>query len=399
MPAVTAEIEVKAPVKYVYRAFTNSTSLREWLCDVATVDPHPNGRMYLWWHGDFYSSGHYLELEENKKIVFQWYSSNDPDSTEVTVTLVETDGTTNLKLDHAVPDDGSWIMRATEFLEYWEESLQNLKSVLETGIDMRIANRPMIGILPGDFTEEQAKVLGVPVHDGLRIDGVVEGMGAEAAGLQKDDVIIRMAGKPITREFSSLLNAISGKKGGDTVEVVFHRGHEKKTIAMKLSRRTMPELPFDPAELAKRARDIYEPALAEVEECFKGINDKQATKRPDLAEWSALEIIAHLIHTERFNSTFLASLIAGYELTADGFGSNVTPQMEATVKANPSVKLMLDLLRRTVEEVLLFTELIPEDFTANKGSYYRYAYNLLQPSLHITSHIQQIKDVLAAVRT
>lgn len=396
MPAVTAEIDIKAPVKYVYRAFTNSTSLREWLCDVATVDPHPNGRMYLWWHGDFYSSGHYLELEENRKIVFQWYSSNDPDSTEVTVTLAETDEVTRLTLDHAVPDDGSWIMRATEFLEYWEESLQNLKSVLETGMDLRIANRPMLGILPGDFTEEQAKALGVPVHDGLRIDGVVEGMGAEAAGLQKDDVIIRMAGKPITRQFNSLLDAISGKKGGDTVEVVFHRGNEKKTVAMKLSKRPMPEIPFDPAELARKARESYEPALKEVEACFAGASDKQAMKRPDPAEWSALEIAAHLIHTERFNSSFLASLIDGNELTADGFGSNVTPQMEATVKANPSIKLMLDLLRRTVEEVLFFTELIPEDFTANKGSYYRYAFNLLQPNLHITAHIQQIKDVLAS---
>jgi len=78
MSTVTAEIFVHAPVKQAYRAFTNATSLREWLCDVATVEPHPRGRMYLWWRGDFYSSGHYLELDADKRVKFRWYSNLDP---------------------------------------------------------------------------------------------------------------------------------------------------------------------------------------------------------------------------------------------------------------------------------------------------------------------------------
>ena len=49
MTTVSAEIFVNASVKFAYRAFTSSTSLREWLCDIATVEPHPRGRMYLWW--------------------------------------------------------------------------------------------------------------------------------------------------------------------------------------------------------------------------------------------------------------------------------------------------------------------------------------------------------------
>jgi hypothetical protein len=57
---------------------------------------------------------------------------------------------------------------------------------------------------------------------------------------------------------------------------------------------------------------------------------------------------------------------------------------------------MLDLLRKTVEEVLAFTELMPRDFPANKGSYWRFAFGLLQPNFHITGHVQQIKDALAA---
>jgi hypothetical protein len=79
-----------------------------------------------------------------------------------------------------------------------------------------------------------------------------------------------------------------------------------------------------------------------------------------------------LIHGERFLSAFLTSLINGYEPAADGFGTNVLAQAEATVKANPSIKMTLEILRRTVEEILAYTELIPEEFTQNAGSYYRF---------------------------
>ncbi len=397
MATVSNETFVNAPVKAAYRAFTNSTSLREWLCDVVTVEPHPKGRMYLWWRGDFYSSGHYLELEENKRVKFRWFANIDPAPTEVTVHFAEKDGGTLVRLDHQIPDDKSWAKMGETFRENWVESFENLKSVLETGIDLRIANRPMLGIAPGDFTTEQAVALGVPVKEGLRLDGMVSGMGAERAGLQKDDVIVGMNGHPINNDFNTLPLAISGKKGGETIEVVFYRGAEKKTVIMELSKRPMPEVPSRPAELAKRARDIVIPALSELESCFEGVSDEQAMQRPQPGEWSALEIVAHLVQNERNNSAFLASLIDGYELTTDGFGTNITPQVEATVKANPSVALMLILLRRSVEEVLEFTALIPEEFaTNNKGSYYRFGSGLLQPDFHLGSHTQQVKEALAS---
>lgn len=398
MKTITVETFVKVPVKFAYRAFTNSTSLREWLCDVATVQPHPRGRMYLWWRGDFYSSGHYLELDENKRVKFRWYSSIDPAPTEVTVTVTEKDGGSLVSLAHDVPDDPSWAKMAEGFRENWVSSLENLKSVLETGIDLRFANRPMLGIVPGDFTPEQAKALRVPVREGLRLDDVVDNMGAKRSGLQRDDVLVEMAGQPITNDPNSLPNAIAGKKGGDKVQVVFYRGAERKTVNMELGRRPMPKVAFDPVELARQAREIYEPALTKLEGCFDSYTDEQAMKRPAPGEWSALEVVAHLIHGERFNSLFLTSLIDGYEITSDGFGTNVTAQAEATVKANPSIKMMLYTLRRTVEEVLAYTELIPAEFTENAGSYYRFGSNLLQPNFHINAHMQQIKEALAAAK-
>lgn len=396
MTIVSVETVVRVPLKYAYRAFTNSTSLREWLCDVATVEPHPHGRLYLWWRGDFYSSGHFIELEENQRVKFRWFSNIDPAPTEVMVTFAEQGDDIRVRLEHAVPDAEGWQGKAEAFRENWVDSLENLKSVLETGIDLRIANRPMLGIMPGDFTEEQAAALGIPVREGLRLDGTVPGMGAERAGLQKNDVLVGMAGHPITNDFNSLPNAIQGKKGGDVVEVVYYRGAEKKTVNMELGKRPMPEVPFDPAELARRARALYEPALAELEQVFVGFTDEQASRRPEPNEWSALEVVGHLVAGERFNLIYFTSLIDGYEITSDGFGTNVHALVQATVQTSPSIKAMLELLRRTSEEVLAFTALIPEEFTHNKGSYYRLGFGLLQPNFHITGHLAQIKAALAA---
>ncbi|MBL8103372.1 MAG: SRPBCC domain-containing protein, partial [Anaerolineales bacterium] len=291
MTTVTAEITVNSPIKFAYRAFTNSTSLREWLCDVATLEPHPQGRLYMWWRGDFYSSGHYLELDKNKKVKFRWFSNTDPAPTVVTVTFAEKGHSVGILLEHEVPDDSLWKDAAQGFRHHWMESLENLKSILETGVDLRIANRPMLGIAPGDFTEEQASALKIPVRDGLRLDAVLDGMGAQRCGLQKDDVIVEMGGHPIHNDGSSLPNAIAGKKGGDKIEVVFYRGPEKKTVTMELSKRPMPVVPFNPSELEKQVRAIYTPALAELDDAFAGFSDEQAMTRPEPNEWSALETV------------------------------------------------------------------------------------------------------------
>jgi uncharacterized protein YndB with AHSA1/START domain len=396
MSTVSAEIQVHAPIKFAYRAFTNSTSLREWLCDVATVEPHPRGRIYLWWRGDFYSSGHYLELDENKRVKFRWFSNIDPAPTEVTVTVTEKDGGTLIRMDHSVPDDPAWTKLAEGFRDNWVDSLENLKSVLETGLDLRIADRPMMGIAPGDFTEEQAAALGVPVREGMRLDGVLDGMGAQKCGLQKDDVIVEFAGHQILNDQNSFPHAIAGKKGGDKVEVTYYRGAEKKTVTMELSKRPMQEVPFNAVELANKAREFYKAGMTDVESCFEGVTDTQAMTRPDPQEWSALEIVAHLIHGERFNQTYLTSLVDGYELVNDGFGGNVNAQVQATVAANPSIALMLSELRRAVEETLAYVSFLPEEFTANKGSFYRFGSILLQPNFHLTAHTQQIKNALSA---
>lgn len=398
MAKAVSQIEVNAPAGQVYRAFTNASDLRRWLCDVATVDPRPRGRMYLWWIGDFYSSGFYLELVPEESIKFRWHSNIDPAGTDVLVSLESSNDMTNVVMTHTAPDSPEWQNLLAGFKSNWDLSLKNLKSVLESGSDLRIANQPMLGILPGDFTTEQARHLGVPVSEGLRLDGVVNGMGAAAAGLQKDDVIIEFDGKKIGVTAGDFRNAIAGKKGGETIEVIFYRGSEKKSVTMSLTRRPMVDVPFAPTELARQGRIKLEAALAEVEKCFEGVSETEANARSEIGEWSALETVAHLLHTERSNQFYIVELVDGFVRTADGFGSNNEAQIKATISIYPTARSLLQALHNSIEETLALVNNLPEPFSQDKSSFYQVGTLILQGDFHYYAHISQIKTSIAAVR-
>ncbi len=398
MANVSAQKTIQAPLAVAYRAFTNATSLREWLCDVATVSPHPRGRMYLWWNGDFYSSGHYLAVEENKLVKFRWYSSIDPAPTEVSVTFEEQADGVLVTITHQVPDDPAWSKMAEGFRQNWDVSLDNLKSVLETGIDRRIADRPMVGIIPSDFSAEIAQTLGIPISAGMRLGGTVEGMGAFNAGLRENDVIVAVNGKTITNEPDSWANAIAGKKGGDEVEISYYRSAEKFTVKMTLSKRPMPQVPFNAGELVMAASPKYAAAYKALADCFEGVSDEEARARPAPDEWSALDTVAHILQGERGLHFFIDDLVGGYERSTDDWGGNIDSHIRATTATYSSIKAMLNELNRAKDETLYFVANLPDEFVQNKASFYRVGNWLLFNDQHIYSHLEQIKNAIAAAK-
>ncbi len=395
---VVSEQFVKATPQQVYYAFTHAGALTEWLCDLATVAPRPGGRIYLWWHGDFYSAGEYVELEENKSIKFKWFARIDPAPSEVLVTLKEQKGGTLVTLAHSGPDGEDWRKRLEGFKAQWDSTLPNLAQVLETGLDKRTYDRPMLGININDFSTEIAKAIGVPVTQGIRIDSPLETMGAYKAGLRKDDVLVQFNGKPITNDFGSLVSALQGKKGGDKVEVVFFCGAEKKTVTMELTKRPVPDVPWEPVELAKRARARYDDALAKLETAFRGVSEVEADLEPAPGEWSAKQTLAHLIHTERGWIANLDDVVGGYPRISDDWGGNIPAHVKATVQAYGSVKGMLDELKRLAVEVIAFMEALPADFIERKASYFVSAVQILDLESHTVSHIEQINAAIAAAK-
>lgn len=390
---------IEASAAAVYRAFTRSTALREWFCDAAQAEPRPGGRLYMWWVSGYYTSGEFRALTPDKKVVFTWHGRGEPAPTQVTVTVSAKGNATRVTLTHGEIGAGkAWAPIAAEFERGWKVALENLRSTLEAGPDLRIVSRPMVGIIGGDdLTPELAAKLGVPVKTGLRLDGLVEGMGAQTAGLQKDDVIVKLGGKKVLG-FQQLASALQGHRAGDVVPVVFYRGAEKKTLQMKLSARPLPEIPPTPQALAEVARPLYAETDAALTKCFEGATEEAAERRPLAGEWNAKEILAHLILGERGQRDFIADLAAGEERWYDGLGGNIPAPMSALLAIFPTVPELLQELRRTEAEIVALLAALPPEFAARKSSYWRLGVVVPQATLHIHEHLGQLKAALEAAQ-
>jgi len=390
---------VKAPPAEAYRAFTKSIALREWFCDAAQADPRKGGRLYLWWNDGYYAAGEFTAVAPGKKVAFTWYGRGDPEPTQVQVTLTATDNGTMVKVAHKVGTGRKWAMAIQAFRRGWENGLENLQSVLETGQDLRYVRRPMLGISIGEFNAEVAAKLGVPVTEGIRLDGVLEGMSAQAAGLQKDDVIVGIGGKKVM-DFPSVVTVLQSHRAGDRVRVVFYRGNQKRAATMKLLPRPLPQIPATPGALAEAIGRVYAEMDAELTACFEGVSEEDAAFCPAPGEWSAKETLAHLIIAERETHAWISDLINDDERWSDTFGNptNVPVRVAASVAAYPSVADLLGELRRNAAETVTMLAALPAEFVAHKASYWRLGYMLFQTPEHVRTHANQIRMAIAAAR-
>jgi len=95
-----------------------------------------------------------------------------------------------------------------------------------------VKGRPMIGISGREVTEEDSKMYDIPV--GIYIVSVSPYSGAELAGLQPADVIIKCNGKQI--KTMNELNEIKNQhKAGDELELTINRQGEILTVKVKLT--------------------------------------------------------------------------------------------------------------------------------------------------------------------
>ena len=163
--SLTFQQFVKAPPSEVYHALTNSTRLREWMCDLATTDPKPGGRVYFAWHPGFYGCGNFTLLEPEKTVAYTWFGRGEIMPTLVTYSLAGQAEGTQVTLVHSGLGEGEeWERIRQNFQHSWTSALENLASILDTGYDLRIINRPMLGILLNDFNAEIAQKMGLAHH-------------------------------------------------------------------------------------------------------------------------------------------------------------------------------------------------------------------------------------------
>jgi uncharacterized protein YndB with AHSA1/START domain len=398
MQAYQFEKVIKASPEQVYLAFTNATSLQEWLCDLATVDPKTGGRVFLAWNSGFYSAGEYVSLEKGKKVEFTWFGKGEPAATQVSVIFTPRDGKTQVQLEHSgLGSGGAWQKMIAEVQKSWSVSLTNLASVLETGEDQRFTQRPMLGIGLSDFNDDIARHLGVPVTRGVRIDRAIEGMGAQAAGLESDDVLVSLGGREIT-DFNSIGTSLQGHRAGEHIEVVFYRGAELKRADMALSPRPMPEIPWSVDGLARAVRERYLQIDQELDEFFKDVSEEAASFRPSPDEWCIKEVVAHLIQSERGYQNYIADVVGGQEPHYDDYYGNLQARIDAILDVHPTLAELRQELKRCDQETLALFVHLPLSFLERKGSYWRIAYGALEAPYHHQVHLEQMSLLVQEAR-
>jgi uncharacterized protein YndB with AHSA1/START domain len=378
---LTLKRTIESPAEQVFRAFTNATALREWFCDGAMVQPRVGGRIYCQWNSGDALMGKYTTLTPGKKVAFTLRADEAGDYSTCTVTIAEKGGISTITLEDA-SDSKDWAKMAGEVEKGWNEALDNLKSVLETGVDQRFANRPMLGI--DGFSAN-------PGDEGVRIEGTIEGMGARAAGLQKGDVILSIGGRKTLANID-VLTALNGHKAGDTVKVAYKRNGKVVNTTLALSPRPMPDLPATAELLAEQVARKYTEVNRDLTQAFKGISEERAARPPAPGEWSARHILAHLIEGERNIHTWLTDMIAGNEAWQDGATGNLRIRLDAIINGFPTIQALLTELKRNEAETVALLNALPDEFVAHKGSYHRLARAMLLWPDHTREHLEQIKS-------
>jgi uncharacterized protein YndB with AHSA1/START domain/uncharacterized damage-inducible protein DinB len=390
---------IQAGAKEVYGAFTHANALSEWLCNVAEVDAHEGGRLYVWWNSGYYASGEYITLATAEKIIFSWHGRQEPGITQVKINLKPIDqNTTLLSLAHSNLGSGKlWRQAARQYERGWKTSLENLKSVLESGIDLRFTSRPVLGLDGVDeVDEEKAMLMALPASYGLLVNGVVEGSGAYAAGLRGGDLLVKLAGKKLT-SLSAFWAVMEGLQAGDTVKVNFYRGKDRYSSRVLLSPRPLPEIPASSESLADTLQHSHANLNSQLCDCLTGILPEDAAHKPDTGDWSVNETLSHLIAVERDLQSWISGLMDGQDSNII-FHTNNPIRLRATVSAFTTPTALLEELLRSEAETIALIRALPSELVARKGTFWRLGYNALELPEHTREHIQQICQALTIAR-
>jgi serine protease DegQ len=96
--------------------------------------------------------------------------------------------------------------------------------------------RGWIGVEPRDLTPEIARTLDLSVSQGVLITGVVQAGPASAGGLRPGDVVLKIAGTPVSNT-PQLLNAVAALKPRETATISVQRGTSAMEVRVMVAQR------------------------------------------------------------------------------------------------------------------------------------------------------------------
>ncbi|HEY8490192.1 MAG TPA: trypsin-like peptidase domain-containing protein [Dehalococcoidia bacterium] len=96
-----------------------------------------------------------------------------------------------------------------------------------------VVQRAYMGVAVTSVTPRIAQDRGLPVEEGVIVVEVAPGSPADRAGLEPGDVMVSVAGEDVT-SVADLSSVLVQQQAGQTVDVVYYRGGERRTASLTL---------------------------------------------------------------------------------------------------------------------------------------------------------------------
>jgi uncharacterized protein YndB with AHSA1/START domain len=399
MRQVRESVVVETTPELAFEAVTKDSELREWFCDQAWTEVRPGGRYALHWNQGYHVEGRFLELDAPRRALVAWRGTDEPGDTTVEFTVGGPDGRVEVACVHTgFGSGGEWDGPLAESQKGWAVGLEKLKSTLETGVDLRTARQPFLGINLDFLTPERAEREGIAAEYGIYVAGTVEGSAAGAAGLCRGDVIVALGGMD-TFSFQALGAALRAHQAGDGVDLELVRGQERHTVRVTLGQRPQPEVPPTAGELADRLAGHYQEIDEQLRAAVAGLTEEEAGQCPDEGQWSVKQILAHLSDGERAGQVFLINMAVNGWLDAGPISNDqIAGRLEAILAVTPTLQGLVDRFLADEAETIEILRHLPEQAVAHKARFRRITQLMLFDPGHTREHVEQIEQTVKAVR-
>jgi hypothetical protein len=157
-------------------------------------------------------------------------------------------------------------------------------------------------------------------------------------------------------------------------------------------------MPASAEQLSREVEVIYKQYEKQIEDLLNSASEAQCSQKPKPSEWSAKEVIAHLIHSEVGWQNFASEVIGGHEGAYDGFAGNLQARVDATLSVFPTKgELLKELKTHDAESVSMLAHL-PAEFLSHKGRFWKLVFQAHQNPYHMQTHLEQIKAALQAAK-
>lgn len=139
MRATTLQVMIASDAVSVFSYLTDPAKITSWLADQAILEPNFGGKFHFRWKNQDPVDGVVTEYTAANTLALTWRHPADNAETQVTFKLSPQGGQTLVELEHrgfaSAPD-------LENAVKSWVFYLENLKSVIETQIDLRTQVKP-----------------------------------------------------------------------------------------------------------------------------------------------------------------------------------------------------------------------------------------------------------------